>query len=110
MRKVFMVQDQPVQITWDCIPGHQLGRSSSWKAYVVSQTTKDDDACLLLYDSNNRAIFEAMRQLHELMISVWCKEGQHTPKTLVVMATKKDLLKVQVQQSEWMRPRHLPTV
>lgn len=92
MCKVIIVQDEAVQITWDCIPGHQLGRSSSWKASAVSQTTKDDDACLFLYDQTNYESFEAMRQLHELMIRVWSEEGQHTPKTLVVMATKKDLV------------------
>lgn len=93
MRKVIFVQGQPVDITWECIPRQYfVGREPSWNAARLRFATKDDDACMFLYDPTNRESFEALRQLHDLMISVWAEEGQHTPKTLFVMATKKDLV------------------
>lgn len=90
IREVIKSHGQLVQITWDCPPTQQ--KESSWFTAAVRQATRHADACLLLYDPNNRASFEALRQLHELMIQLWSEEGQDIPKVVVVMATKKDLV------------------
>jgi GTPase SAR1 family protein len=88
LREQIKLKDQIAMITWDITPRQQI----EWSHWVMDQSIRHADACLLLYDSNNRASFEALKSLYELMSQPLSKEGLQPSKAIVVMATKWDLV------------------
>lgn len=95
MTQVVKTEQYIADITWNCPLRDATHQDSGMFETILWLAMRQSDACVLLYDASSRASFEALKPLYSLMSKFMCQKGDQSPKPIVLMATKVDLVRGQ---------------